>query len=170
MHLLGTNCAGRLHYDAPLHPVSPVFLIRQVVPWSERDPHFSDGLVSPWSASPSSPSNRRRTGSADTGSVKSYTEPTAPPGSSTRIQPTRPWKAPKVVSLPMPQAPGGLTAGQQQLLDYKPPGLSAEQATIYVDTVMAAPCLSRSIAAWCRSTPRRHPAFSRRPRVEQAVG
>lgn len=37
MHLLGTNCAGQLHYDSPLHPVSPVFLIRQVVPRSERD-------------------------------------------------------------------------------------------------------------------------------------
>ena len=45
MYLLGTNCAGQLHYDSPLHPVSPVFLIRQVVPRSERDPHFSDGLM-----------------------------------------------------------------------------------------------------------------------------
>ena len=44
IHLLGTNCAGQLHYDSPLHPVSPVFLIRRVVPRSERDPHFSDGL------------------------------------------------------------------------------------------------------------------------------
>ena len=44
MHLLGTNCAGQLHYDSPLHPVSPVFLIPQVVPRSERDPQFSDGL------------------------------------------------------------------------------------------------------------------------------
>jgi len=46
MHLLGTNYAGQLRYDSPLHPVSPVFLIRQVVPRSERDPHFSDGLLS----------------------------------------------------------------------------------------------------------------------------
>ena len=45
MHLLGTNCAGQLHYDSPLHPVSPVFLIRRVVPRSERDAHFSDGLI-----------------------------------------------------------------------------------------------------------------------------
>jgi ABC-type polar amino acid transport system ATPase subunit len=27
MHLLGTNCAGQLHYDSPLQPVSPVFLM-----------------------------------------------------------------------------------------------------------------------------------------------
>jgi hypothetical protein len=24
MHLLGTSCAGQLHYDSPLHPVSAV--------------------------------------------------------------------------------------------------------------------------------------------------
>jgi hypothetical protein len=44
MQLPGTNCVGQLHYDSPLHPVSPVFLIRQVGPRSERVPHFSDGL------------------------------------------------------------------------------------------------------------------------------
>jgi hypothetical protein len=48
-----------------LHPVSPVFLIRQVVPRCERDPHLSDSLICQiwalrvfWPARPGPPTDR----------------------------------------------------------------------------------------------------------------
>ena len=38
MHLLGTNSAGQLHHDPPLHPASPISAIRPVLPRSAGYP------------------------------------------------------------------------------------------------------------------------------------